>query len=274
MPLVVHTPYIEDVMTWCKAAVVWLALSSVSSAAPLEDIQTCLASNVPEKSSAVTVRLQSRTRAGQDHAHEAKIYWKRSADGVNKTLLCMTSPRDVRGLTYVVHEQESRHALWVYLPEEERVVRINPGEAARRGHIAQTAINYEDIRYLPVNLISAVQQRDADSLLGDRTVSVVRFTLPPESGSHYDHVTFFVDPESCVPLKTDFYETAERLSKVASADPDTIQREGAIRLARSITIRDLVRGVETEIVVEEVEIDSDLPDRMFDPQSQRGRCPR
>ena len=218
--------------------------------------------------------LKTRTRVGQDHAHEAKIYWKRSSDGVNKTLMCMTSPRDVRGLTYVVHEQDSRHALWVYLPEEERVVRINPGHAASLGHIAQTAISYEDIRYLPLNLINAVQQRDSDSLLGDTNVSVVQFLLPPESGSQYDHVTLFVDLESCVPLKTDSYDTTERLSKVASADPATIHREGTIRLARSITIRDLVREVETELVVDEVEIDSDLPDRMFDPQSQRGRCPR
>ncbi len=261
-------------MRFCVVAVVWLALSGVSSAAPLEEIQACLASNIPERSSALAVRLQSRTRVGEAHAHEARIYWKRSADGMNKTLICMTSPRDVRGLTYVVHERDSRHALWVYLPEEERVVRINPGEAASRGHIARTAISYEDIRYLPLNLINAVQQRDDDSSIGDRTVSVVRFSLPPDSGSNYDHITFFVDTESCVPLKTDFYESADRLSKVASADPATIQREGAVRLARSITIRDLGREVETELVVDEIEIDPDLPDRMFDPQSQRGRCPR
>ena len=51
-------------------------------------------------------------------------------------------------------------------------------------------------------------------------------------------------------------------------------REGGIRLARSIRIEDLQRDVETELVVEDVEIDPDLPDRMFDPQSQRGLCKR
>lgn len=248
--------------------------SAVSFATPLEDAQTCLASNIPQKSMKLAVRLKSRDRAGRSHVHEARIYWKRSADGLSKTVLCMTSPRDIRGLTYVVHDHSSGHALWVYLPEDGRAVRINPGEAARRGHIARTAISYEDIRYLPLNLTAAVQERDPDTVVGGRPVSVVRFSLPPESGSDYDQLTFFVDPESCVPLQTDFHAPDEKLRKIARADPDTIHREGGIRLARSIRIEDLQRGVETELVVEDVEIDPDLPDRMFDPQSQRGLCKR
>jgi hypothetical protein len=249
-------------------------LSGEAVAASQKDAAACLASNLPERSAKMAVRLESKDRSARTYVHEARIYWKQLADGSSKTLVCMTAPRDTRGLTYLVHEDESGHTLWVYLPEEERIVRINPGAAANRGHIARTAISYEDIRYLPVNLTKAVAEQALGSTIGDRPVSVVQLSLPAGKGSLYNRVTSFLDPESCVPLKINFYEAENRLRKIATANVDTIQRENRIWLARSIRIQDLKRAVETELTVEEVEIDGELSDRMFDPQSQKGRCPK
>ena len=244
-------------------AVACLISSAAVHAAP-RDLKACLASNVPEKSVALTVRLESSDRAGRDYVHEARVLWKRSPDGLSKTLVCMTAPRDARGLTYLVHESESGFTLWVYLPEEGKVVRINPGAAASRGHIARTAISYEDIRYLPVNLSEAELEQGPD---------LVRFSLPPGTHSQYERVTSYIDPERCVPLKVNFNESGDRLRKLATADPDTIHREGKIWLARSIKIEDFKREVKTELVVKKVEIDPELADQIFDPHSQRGRCP-
>jgi hypothetical protein len=251
----------------------WWMPAGISLAGTLDDIPACFASNVPEKSSVLTLELRSRDQVGGDYVQEARLYWQRSAGGPSKTLLCMTSPREVRGLSYLVHTDESGHTLWVYLPEEGKVVRINPGAAASRGHIARTAISYEDLRYLPLNLSEAAPEKGPETVVEGRSVGVVRLTLRPESNSRYSRVTFFVDPETCVPLKTDFHEMGDKLRKTAMADPDAIHREGKISLARSIRIKDLKREVETDLIVEEVQIDSDLPDRIFDPQSQRGRCP-
>jgi hypothetical protein len=250
-----------------------LTLSGSTSAASLEELRECLAANVPKRSSALTVRLQSRDRAGREYAHEARIYWKKSPEGFSRTLVCMTSPRDVRGLAYVAHEHDSEHTLWVYLPEEGRTVRINPREAVSRGRIARTAISYEDIRYLPLNMSEAEVEETRDSVVGGRRLSMVRLALPRGTGSLYDRVISFVDPETCVPLRIEFQGAGGKAHKVATADPDSLEHVQTTWLARSTRIEDLRREVVTSLVVEKIEIDEDLPDRIFEPMSQRGRCP-
>ncbi len=248
-------------------------LSGVAHAATLEEIRACLAANVPKKSSALSLKLLSLDRAQREYAHQGRVYWSRSSEGISRTLVCMTSPRDIRGLAYLIHERESGQTVWAYLPEEERVLRINPREAASRGRIARTAISYEDLRYLPLNLSAAQGEQTSDTKIGDRPVSVVLLSLAPGTGSLYDRVVSFVDQQTCVPLKIEQYALGGKLRKVTTANPDTIIREGATSLARSLKIEDLKRGVETEILIEKVQIDADLPERLFTPSYlKRGRC--
>jgi hypothetical protein len=250
-----------------------LTHSDTADATPGEELGACLAANVPKTSSSLSVTLESRDRAGREYEQKAQIYWKKSSPTRSLTLVCMTSPRDVRGLTYVVHADESDHTLWVYLPEEERTVRINTREAASRGRIARTAISYEDIRYLPLNLSRAEVEKIHDSTAEDGALSVVRLALPPGRNSLYERVTASVDRESCVPLRIEFEETGAKTSKVVTADRSTITREGKTSFARSMRVEDLDREVTTVLVVEKIAIDEPLPDRIFEPMSQRGRCP-
>jgi hypothetical protein len=264
----------------CRAespALVAAACSIIASgtpAAPFERVQTCLASNIPEKSSALTVRLESRHRDEAESKHESRIYWRRSPEGLSQIRICMAYPPDVRGLAYLILEGKSGVNLWGYLAAGAKVFPIHASAAARRAHIARTAISYDDLRYLPMNLSRAEPQQTTDSLVGDRKVSVVRLSLPPGEGSPYDRIISFIDAETCVPLRTEFYATAERLQKFVTADPTTIGRVGGIWLARSMRVEDLENEVATEVHVEQVEIDPDLPDRMFTPMDlQRGQCP-
>jgi outer membrane lipoprotein-sorting protein len=247
-----------------------------SSEASLEEVAKCLADNVPPASSALTVRLRSRDRGGSPYEHAGRIEWKRSEEGLMHLRICMMSPPAIRGLAYLVREGEAGHDVWAYLPEEERVVRIRSKTAANRARIARTAISYLDLRYLPVNLNHADSAEGfSESTLGDRKVSVVGLAVPPGENAVYERIVSFVDAETCVPLRIEFYETGDRLRKVLTADPDSIASEGPIRLAHSMRIRDLKSEVETEVVVEQVEVDAELPDRLFTPtQLERGRCLR
>jgi hypothetical protein len=97
--------------------------------------------------------------------------------------------------------------------------------------------------------------------------------VPPGEDAVYERIVSFIDVKSCVPLKIDFYEPGGQLRKVLTADPDSVAPEGSIRLAHSMRIRDLRSQVETEVLIGDVEIDTDLPDRLFTPaQLERGRC--
>jgi outer membrane lipoprotein-sorting protein len=191
----------------------------------------------------------------------------------------MTSPRDVRGVAYLSHQLESKHTLWVYLPEQGKSFRIDPGLAARRGRIARTAISYEDLRYLPLNLTqpTGAETTDfttTDFTVRDRQLSLVQLALPPGVGSLYDRIVSFVDPETCLPLRIEFEGLVGDTLKIATADSDTIERMEERWVARSTKIEDLQRGVVTNLVIEKMDIDPDLPDRIFDPKSQWSQCPK
>ena len=250
-------------------AVVCGLVAGSGSAASLEEMQNCLAANIPKQSSSLTVTLKSLHRGRNETRHEGSIHWRRSPEGRSDTLICLTDPPAVRGLAYLILASDSEMNLWGYLPEKERVTQIHARGAARRARIARTAISYDDLRYLPINLSRAEPREPRDSLLGDRRVAVVELTLPPGEDPAYQRIVAFVDPESCVPLRTEFYETADRLLKVATVDPGSIQREGKIHVARSLTVEDLKNEVRTELRIEEIRIDAKLPDEMFVPNHLR-----
>jgi len=163
--------------------------------------------------------------------------------------------------------------VWGYLPEKQRVLRIHASAAAKRARIGRTAISYDDLRYLPINLSDAEPEEVSDSLVADREVFVVRLSLAPGGDSPYARIISFIDQESCVALRTEFYETPDKLLKILTVDPGKIRRTGGIRLAQSMTIEDLKNEVVTELKVVQVEVDPDLPDRMFVPtRLDRNRC--
>jgi hypothetical protein len=250
----------------------WL-LGGAASADSFEDIRSCLASNFPKKSSSLGFELRSRHRDGFESKHKGRVYWRRSAQGRAESLICMEQPPSVRGLAYLVLQGDSDVAVWGYLPEKHRVLRIHASAAAKRSRIGRTAISYDDLRYLPINLSGAEPEAISDSLVAGRKVSVVRLSLPPGEDSPYARVISFIDQESCVPLRTEFYETADKLLKVLTVDPGKIRRTGGIRMAHSMTIEDLKNEVVTELRVVRVQIDPDLPDQMFVPtRLDRNQC--
>jgi len=246
----------------------WL-VAGAGSAASLEEIQACLASNIPKTSSSLTVKLHSRHRGGGESRHEGSIRWRRSAEGRSETLICMVYPPAVRGLAYLILGSDSGVNLWGYLPEKERVIQIHARGAARRARIARTAIGYDDLRYLPMNLSRAEPREPRDSRVGDRRVAVIELSLPPGEDPVYERIVSFVDRESCVPLRTEFYDTADQLLKVATADPGSIHREGEIHVARSLSLEDLKNEVRTELRIERIQVDPALPDDMFVPNHLR-----
>lgn len=250
-------------------------LTGVSAAETLADINACLAANVPKRSSALTLKLTSRHGEGGDFSHEGALHWRRSPEGRSESLICMKNPPEIRGLAYLVLEGESDVKLWGYLPEKQRVMQIQGSGAARRARIARTAIGYDDLRYLPLNPSHAVPGVPLDGQIGDRVVSIVELSMPPGEDSAYRRIVAFIDRESCVPLRTEFYEPTDRMLKVMTADPSTIERVGGIYVPRSLVLEDLKNSVRTELRLGSIEIDSELPDEMFIPNRlQRNICDR
>ena len=264
-----------------RAGLLALAVAVGATLAPaqpapafVDDVRLCLAANVPARSSAIDVEIRSRRPDSGEFTHEARIYWTHG-DGEPRTLVCMTGPRELRDLAYLVHTRAEGESVWFYLPAEERVVRINPREAASRGRIARTAVRYEDLRYFPINLSPPQTDEVTESSFAGRKVREVRLTPPPGDDPVYGRIVASVDRETCVPLELRFYEPGGKLRKWVTADPTTLERHGDTWIARSLRLEDLSESSETHLTVKRSEIDTDLPERLFTPAYlARGHCAR
>lgn len=250
-----------------------LLLAGSSPADSFDEVRACLAANVPERSSAIGVKLDSQHRDGATFEHRGRIYWQASSKAGSDTLLCMSYPAEIHGLAYLIHDSGDGMDVWGYLPKQQRVVQIHASSAARRARIARTAISYEDLRYLPMNFSTSEPEALRRARLDGRRVVVVRLARSAGGTSEYARVVAFVDEQSCVPLKTEFYGSDERMLKVVTADPETIADAGRVRLARSIRVHDLKNEVETRVRVEGIEVDGELPAGLFTTRFlERGKC--
>jgi hypothetical protein len=161
-------------------------------------------------------------------------------------------------------EREKGEDMFVYLPELQRVRRIHPRTAS--GSLFGTDFSYEDVQHMQrISPDRAPMERLPDATVGGREVSVVR-SFPAgteEFPPRYQSIVYFVDRESCIPLKIELYGAKATLQKVAKADPATITREGKGWVARSVSIRDLENETESQIIVEKIELDAEVHDKVF-----------
>jgi hypothetical protein len=253
-------------------------LGSGATPAPAEPLEpgrvpTCMEANAPDRSIALSVALDSQDRAGDRFGHEVEILWRRGEDGRSETLLCLESPLSIRGLAYLILGEGASRRAWVYLPAEERAVRFQGKQLSSQARIAQTALSYEDLRYVPIHLGNVRPEPIGTSHVAGRPVTVVELSLPAGEDSPYERVVARVDLETCVPLEIEFYDAAGVRQKLASADPASIVLHGGTALARSLRIADTERQVETTLRIDRVEVDADIPSRRFTLAGlEGGRC--
>ena len=84
-----------------------------------------------------------------------------------------------------------------------------------------------------------------------------------ESDSAYERIVAFIDKETCVLLRSEFYERGDRARKVLTAATSTLSQEGDVWLAREYLMRDLRDETETTMIVEEVEVGKAIPRKIF-----------
>lgn len=239
-----------------------LALSVTrASAAGMEEVEACVKANLPAKSSVQTMELRSRDRTGSERVLGGEVKWKRFPNDLGRWLLLLATPPDVYGSAYLMIEKETSEEMFVYLPDLKRARRIHPNTVA--GSLFGTDFSYEDIKYLQRISSHTTAQRQPDVEEGGRKLYVVQVIPPPEEGSAYEKVVGFVDQQSCVPHRIEFYEKGGDLLKTLSVDPDSVKREGESWIPHRIVIKDLKNESETRLLVLKVQLDPQVEDRIF-----------
>jgi outer membrane lipoprotein-sorting protein len=252
------------------ACTVLLAASAQAASEGVSEIQECARRNLPEKSSVQEIELRARDRTGSERVLAGKLFWKRFPDDRVGVLMKIDAPPDAAGSSYLFRQGDAGDEMFVYLPELKRVRRIHPNTVG--GSLFGTDFSYEDVRYLQQASSEASSERLEDTTFEGRGVHHLRFTPGPEANSSYRRIDALVDNETCVSLEVDFYEDGEEPRKTLLADPSTLERRGRGWIARSFTLSDRRNETSTRLRIDDVEIDGDVPDRLFSVTTlERGR---
>jgi hypothetical protein len=233
----------------------------VEAAEEVAEIAACVRRNFPEQTSLQTIHFRSTDRIGAERRIEAKVWWKRFDDGYSRVLVRLAHPPDLRGAGLLMIEKKSRSDMFLYLPDLRKIRRVTSHMMS--GSLFGSDFTYEDFEQLQGVRIDGRTEKLEDSSLEERPVHVLVQYPAPEAGSSYERVVSYVEKDSCVLLKTEMWEGGERLRKVLTANRDTMHEEDGLRIPRELLMRDLKNQTETLLVVKEIEVGSEIPNKGF-----------
>lgn len=226
-------------------------------------VQACIESNRPKLTSIQTITMQANDRAGHATKTRAKIFWKKFDDDLARVLMRFTDPMDMRGSAVLLIEREDRTKsdIFMYLPELDKVKRVTRHMAS--GSIFGTDITYEQMERLYGLVDEGSSTLGPDQDVEGRPAWVVEGRPTPDEASSYAKVVVFVDQKTCLPLRMEFYERNDKLRKVMTTDVAKIEQVGSIWVSRAMQMQDLRDQTATDVTVESIEVDVDVPNRYF-----------
>ena len=72
---------------------------------------------------------------------------------------------------------------------------------------------------------------------------------------------------NCVPVKSEMWESGERLRKVLTIDREALHRSNGAVLPKQLLMRDLRDETSTELLIEDIQINVDIPRKLFSTSS-------
>ncbi len=180
---------------------------------------------------------------------------------MSNALMRVSSPPDMRGAGLLLLEKEKRNDTFMYLPELKRVRRVTGRSLS--SSVFGTDFSYEEFEWLQGMGRRGRSTRLADAVIEARPVHVVESRPASDGGSAYERIVTYVDGEHCVPLQVEFYAEGDRLRKVLTTDPEQIRPEGTVPVPRRFEMRNLRQETTTEVLVESVELGTELKRALF-----------
>lgn len=236
------------------------------------DLLACMQGNVPDSLRVQEVLFESSDGKGASSMLKGRLYAERmpSASGEKRVhaMLKISSPQNLAGAAYLVREKEgeNKDGMYVYLPSVKRVRRVT-GNFADSG-LMGTSFNYSDFRMMQNSFDDAALSLEGEDEIDKRVVR--RLLVRPASASQkpggYGVARFWVDKESCVPLKAEF-EQDGAVRKLMSTPASALQRSGTRWYPATVEMRDQKMGTRTLMQIRSLSAVENLSSGYFDPST-------
>ena len=238
-----------------------LALAAPSAAVldTKEAVEGCIESNRPD-ASVQSVTIEAVDTAGQSRIHEAKIYQQKFPDGT-RALIRLSSPPDLRNSALLLIEKGDRSDMFMYLPELGKVRRVS--KYSVNGSMFGTDLTYEDFERLQGLAEDAESALLPPTVRDDRAVYVIEARPARGAESEYTRTLSYVDQETCVPVRTEFFGKDDELVKVLVSPREELRKTGEGWVPFRTRMDDLEEGTHTELRVGAVEVEESIPRKFF-----------
>jgi hypothetical protein len=235
-----------------------------------QDVQTvldCMRANVPPALRVQEIELAATDRTGATRSLKGKLYAMlektASGGGLVRAMLRMDSPDAVAGTSYLVRETAATaEDMFVYLPSFRRVRRITSSLGDRS--LLGTDFSYSDFKLLSNAFVGSSAKLEPPGKVIQRPTYTVSFKPLPGAVSPYTAIRAWVDQETCVPLKADFY-LGDTIRKRLTAPTGALHQTGTFWYLSQVVMNDLVEGTKTVMTTGDLAGAKELPGRYFDP---------
>lgn len=254
-----------NAVRWFGAALLATSLG-VQADGATQKVLDCMRANIPLSLQIKEIELASVDRSGAERLLKGKVYVSRD-EGLIRVLLRIDRPRDLDGAAYLMREGGAgkKDDIFLYLPALQRVRRITGGSAD--ASLLGTDFSYNDMKQLQAAFGDAQVSLDSPASVEQRAVDVLQLAPAAGSGARYSRVRAYIDRETCVALKAEFYEGSS-LRKELSAPPGSLKRADGYWYLSELLMRDVKEMTSTRLkVVGVVGSADELPARLFDPTS-------
>jgi Outer membrane lipoprotein-sorting protein len=212
-------------------------------------------------------KLVSGDRGDAAQESRLRMSWKNFRDELDaprhgvlsKTLVRYEHPFDLRFSGYLVINNASRpNDQFVYLAATRKIRRVN----LRKEAVFGTDFTFEDI--VPNEIEDADYRRLGDGAIDGHAVYVVEVTPKPESDSEYSRFVVYVEKESCVPLRTRYWDEKGVEVKELTVPYEAVRQFQDVHWPMQLTMRSLKLDTFTTLTVEDLEPNAKLPDGSFE----------
>jgi len=228
------------------------------SLAMTPEVTACVERNLPAPDSIRAVRLTARDRQGKKTITVMTMYGRRNEEGRARLFMKFLEPDDVRGSALLFLEQEGTDEIYLGSPDFDATRRITA--KGRSANLFGTDFSFEDFERLEGFDVPGATTRLPDASIDDRAVYMVESR--PET-SMYERVVSAIDKESCLPLRTEFFESGTDPRKVLTTEPRSNKQHGSAWVPHSALMRDMRDLTTTHLMVDSHEQDVLLPDGVF-----------
>lgn len=204
------------------------------------------------------VRMRLITKEGSERLREMIMLRKNFPSGQQRYFIYFHSPADVRGMTFMVWRHPPSNAeRWLFLPGLNMTRRIAASDA--RSSFVGSDFSYEDVSGREVDADTHTLVRE-DTLDG-RPVYVIRSVPKDEKSVEFSYRLAWIDRESFVTWREEYYDKRGQLYKVYTAD-QVRQVDGLWTTLRR-TMENVQNGHRTVVTSLEVRYNVGLEDSLF-----------